>query len=79
MVRIVVAIVEVILDRMPQKGAGVEKDRTAFWQKQTEDDERQFDGTPDAIIALTKFFVLEWSQELDYQLYHNIPVDVLLA
>lgn len=33
----------------------------------------------DDIVALTKVFVLEWSQELDYQLYHDLPVELLLA
>lgn len=31
------------------------------------------------VVALTKFFVLEWSQDLDYELYHDLPVEVLLA
>ncbi|KAF4971646.1 hypothetical protein FZEAL_9783 [Fusarium zealandicum] len=34
--------------------------------------------TSEGIIALTKFVVLEWSQELDYQLYHNLPLDLLI-
>ena len=33
----------------------------------------------DGIAALTKFFVFEWSQELYYQLYHELPVDIYLA
>ena len=36
-------------------------------------------GDMDMVVALTKFFVLEWSQELDYQLYHDLPVELLLA
>lgn len=34
--------------------------------------ERQLDAA--GIIALTKFFVLEWSIETDYQLYHQLPL-----
>ncbi|OTB12368.1 hypothetical protein K445DRAFT_321098 [Daldinia sp. EC12] len=30
----------------------------------------------EAVVALTKFFVLEWSQEFDYQLYHHLPISL---
>jgi hypothetical protein len=30
----------------------------------------------DAMIALTKLFVLEWSNEFDYQLYHDLPISL---
>jgi hypothetical protein len=33
----------------------------------------------DILVALTNFFVLEWSQELYYQLYHDLLVEILLA
>ncbi|KAI1462815.1 hypothetical protein F4805DRAFT_409408 [Annulohypoxylon moriforme] len=29
-----------------------------------------------AVVALTKVFVLEWSQEFDYQLYHHLPISL---
>ncbi|KAJ5217722.1 uncharacterized protein N7469_011347 [Penicillium citrinum] len=29
-----------------------------------------------AVIALTKCFVLEWSLDLDYQLYHDFPLEL---
>jgi len=45
------------------------KDQTSFWRNKNRLDELGLDG----IVALTKFFVLEWSQELDYQLYHELP------
>jgi hypothetical protein len=30
----------------------------------------------DAVIAMTKVFVLEWSNEFDYQLYHDLPISL---
>jgi hypothetical protein len=88
-VRIVVAIVECLL----QRAGVVDKvnlDRTDFWSRQLENSSssgpvaffagEQFRATDmDILVALTKFFVLEWSQELDYQLYHDLPVEILLA
>lgn len=32
-----------------------------------------------AIVALTKVFVLEWSQEFDYQIYHHLPMTLYFA
>jgi hypothetical protein len=47
-------------------------DSTMFWRlpeyKKTLD--------VDAVIALTKVFVLEWSNEFDYQLYHDLPISL---
>lgn len=34
---------------------------------------------PDTIIALTKLFVLEWSNELDHKLYEDFPLGLLVA
>ncbi|KAI2605827.1 uncharacterized protein GGS25DRAFT_523501 [Hypoxylon fragiforme] len=34
---------------------------------------------PQAVVALTKVFVLEWSQEFDYQLYHFLPISLLFG
>lgn len=53
-------------------------DETTFWRQ-----ERYQMGTdlllsPNAIIALTKFFVLEWSYEFDYQMYHDLPPELLM-
>ena len=33
----------------------------------------------DAVIALTKFFVLEWSNELDHKIYDDLPLFMLVA
>lgn len=32
-----------------------------------------------ALVALVKCFVLEWSNELDYTLYHDLPLKVYLG
>jgi hypothetical protein len=45
-------------------------DEVDFWRLPAS--ERRLDRV--AVIALTKFFVLEWSVETDYQLYHQLPL-----
>lgn len=45
-------------------------DEVEFWRLPAA--ERRLDRA--GIIALTKFFVLEWSVETDYQLYHQLPL-----
>ena len=88
-VRIVVAIVECLL-QCEGIVDEVNLDRTDFWSRQLEvssiskpaavSAEGQFRAADmNILVALTKFFVLEWSQELDYQLYHDLPVEILLA
>ena len=76
LVRIVVAVVECLVEAS-KVGASIDKDATNFWHrtKRSEDIVLDLDTT----VALTKFFVLEWSQELDYQLYHALPVELYLA
>ncbi|KAI8966563.1 hypothetical protein F5Y11DRAFT_108337 [Daldinia sp. FL1419] len=58
---------------------GLERlDEVNFWRPRT------WSGSPqetpgldvEAVVALTKFFVLEWSQEFDYQLYHHLPISL---
>ena len=44
-------------------------DEVNFWRR----DEIVFDT--EAIIALTKVFILEWSNEFDYQVYHHLPMN----
>lgn len=88
-VRIVVAIVECLLQRVGMVDK-VNLDRTDFWSRQLETSSssglaafsagEQFRAADmDILVALTKLFVLEWSQDLDYQLYHDLPVEILLA
>ena len=45
-------------------------DEVEFWRLPAT--ERSLDRA--GVIALTKFFVLEWSVETDYQLYHQLPL-----
>lgn len=45
-------------------------DEVHFWRSPAA--ERRLDRA--GVIALTKFFVLEWSVETDYQLYHQLPL-----
>ena len=58
-----------------------ELDETHFWRDGRHDlDLEEQDGLDiEAIVALTKFFVLEWSQELDYQMYHDLPPQLLFS
>ncbi|KAF1963117.1 hypothetical protein CC80DRAFT_521959 [Byssothecium circinans] len=32
--------------------------------------------TPSGVVALTKLFVLEWSNEFDYQMYHDLSISL---
>ncbi|OTB06971.1 hypothetical protein M426DRAFT_318337 [Hypoxylon sp. CI-4A] len=51
-------------------------DEVTFWRRA---DVREITGGQldhQAVVALTKFFVLEWSQEFDYQLYHHLPISL---
>jgi len=53
-------------------------DETTFWRHEQF---RTGDGpalSTDAIIALTKFFVLEWSVEFDCQMYHDLPPQLMM-
>lgn len=46
-------------------------DQVSFWRR-SDRDELDTQG----IVALAKFFVLEWSNEFDYQLYHHLPISL---
>ncbi|KAK5128010.1 hypothetical protein LTR85_005127 [Meristemomyces frigidus] len=64
-----------------------ELDHTSFWTQLRYGRECEENGTvrdatdldADAVIALTKYVVMEWSQELDYQMYYELPMELLLA
>ncbi|TVY45933.1 hypothetical protein LOCC1_G002762 [Lachnellula occidentalis] len=77
LVRIVIALVEVLLEHS-QAGRSKNKDQTNFWREQKTQC-GDTNGDMDEIIGLVKFFVLGWSQELDYQLYHQLPVTLFLT
>ncbi|KAI1778028.1 hypothetical protein F4818DRAFT_438205 [Hypoxylon cercidicola] len=52
-------------------------DEVVFWRRPDVNEIRELDKQ--AVVALTKLFVLEWSQEFDYQLYHHLPIDLYFA
>lgn len=55
-------------------------DAVSFWRREPEKQPQP--GTEldsDTIVALTKVFVLEWSQEFDYQVYHHLPIHLFLG
>ena len=59
-------------------------DETQFWRSQVDKtDVGEIDAStllePDVVIALTKLFVLEWSNELDHKLYEDLPLEMLVA
>ncbi|XDG04556.1 hypothetical protein ABKA04_004171 [Annulohypoxylon sp. FPYF3050] len=49
-------------------------DEVFFWRRDDVWDIKELDK--EAVVALTKLFVLEWSQEFDYQLYHHLPISL---
>jgi hypothetical protein len=83
LVRIVVSIVDALFVTSDSTVSITNKDETRFWrQVMLDQNEGALSATElslDNVVALTKFFVLEWSQELDYQLYHELPVDLYLT
>ena len=53
------------------------QDETEFWRKERRSLSKASLLSTNAIIALTKVFVLEWSIEFDYQMYHDLPPELL--
>ncbi|PWY66229.1 hypothetical protein BO83DRAFT_410600 [Aspergillus eucalypticola CBS 122712] len=58
-------------------------DETMFWrvphQQVEEVGGERGELSSMAVVALVKFFVLEWSVELDYQMYHDLPLELYLG
>ncbi|KAI4636350.1 hypothetical protein J4E83_001304 [Alternaria metachromatica] len=50
-------------------------DETHFWRLADQDKELDLPGA----VALTKVFIVEWSNEFDYQMYHDLPVNLKFA
>jgi len=50
-------------------------DEVHFWRLPDEDKELNLVG----VVALTKMFIVEWSNEFDYQMYHDLPVNLKFA
>ncbi|KAH8736309.1 hypothetical protein BGZ61DRAFT_441804 [Ilyonectria robusta] len=79
---IVRVVTEVAKLLVTERGSAL--DETFFWRKPTKGTHQDGQALQsplgsDAIVALTKFFVLEWSQEFDYQMYHNLPMHLLVV
>ncbi|KAJ5987941.1 hypothetical protein N7481_003151 [Penicillium waksmanii] len=53
-------------------------DETHFWRQPVSDSDFST-LSPMAVIALVKCFVLEWSNDLDYQMYHDLPLELYLG
>jgi hypothetical protein len=49
-------------------------DEVNFWRQEERVSGAKLDLQ--GVVALTKVFVLEWSQEFDYQMYHHIPISL---
>ena len=54
-------------------------DETDFWRNERHVLSKSSLLSTNAIIALTKCFVLEWSIDFDYQMYHDLPPELLLC
>ena len=52
-------------------------DETNFWRDERHHLAKESVLSTNAIVALTKCFVLEWSNEFDYQMYHDLPPELL--
>jgi len=72
LVRVVTDIARVHLGHTKLDQRFDELDDVQFWRLPEKD--RKLDAA--GVVALTKFFVLEWSIETDYQLYHQLPLSV---
>ncbi|OKL57206.1 hypothetical protein UA08_07360 [Talaromyces atroroseus] len=69
-VRIVTDIALLLWD-----GTVEELDETTFW-RDTTTPRSTSSLSPMTVVALVKCFVLEWSVDLDYQMYHDLPMEL---
>ncbi|KAI1501485.1 hypothetical protein F5X99DRAFT_201161 [Biscogniauxia marginata] len=88
-VRVVTDVVAVMVGAAapPSDSDLARLDEVDFWRKrggvavegkeEEEGGEEELDSQ--AVIALAKVFVLEWSQEFDYQMYHHLPISLYFA
>ncbi|KAL8741879.1 MAG: hypothetical protein Q9184_008331 [Pyrenodesmia sp. 2 TL-2023] len=63
---------------------GVESgmDKTTFWTNSREIPQVQPAGTklsPDTIVALIKVYMVRWSRDFDYDVYHKLPVTLFVT
>jgi hypothetical protein len=84
MVRVVVAVAEAACGALNPYAH-----ETTYWKNILASDDITHMHTPtegddprdetNMLVGLTKYFILEWSTELDYQLYHDVPMQLLLG
>lgn len=72
-VRVVTEIAAVLWD-----GTKFGLDETQFWRCATPEP-CSSTLSPPTVVALVKCFVLEWSVDLDYQMYHDLPLEMYLG
>lgn len=72
-VRVVTEIAAVIRD-----GNMSRLDETHFWRSPSPEPCSPT-LSPQTVVALVKCFVLEWSMEMDYQMYHDLPIEMYLG
>ncbi|KGO77208.1 hypothetical protein PITC_023320 [Penicillium italicum] len=72
-VRVVTDIAAVMWD-----GDASALDETHFWRQKIPEPCSP-NLSPRTVIALVKCFVLEWSLDLDYQMYHDFPMELYLG
>ncbi|KAI9805467.1 MAG: hypothetical protein M1825_000718 [Sarcosagium campestre] len=80
-VRTVTDVVRIMCN-IPETQGEEQLDRTAFWtsmvgQKPNPHPTESLDA--DTTVALTKLFVLQWSNELSHYFYEDLPLEMLLA
>jgi hypothetical protein len=66
------------LGELQWAGRRDEMDETTFWQEETRNAPKREKLDPQVIVALVKCFILEWSVDFDYQMYHQLPIDLLM-
>jgi hypothetical protein len=65
------------------------KSPTTFWRRYFEEDgneltmeeecRKSVELCVDDVLALVKLTVLEWSQEFNYQIYHDLPMSLVVG
>lgn len=63
-------------------GAESGKDQTTFWTNNRGIPPVQPAETklsPDTIVALIKVYMVRWSSEFDYDIYHKLPVTLFVT
>lgn len=71
LVRVVTDIIHALVDDWSMD----QLDEVSFWRLPDED--KKFDLV--GAVALTKVFIVEWSNEFDYQMYHDLPINLMFA